>query len=130
MDYRFTHPQDADPPAALSAEYESIFSNDPAQIKSGQDLDQKFTNKLNHMVDQMRKEIPPNAFESETYKRNLARFKEEGETADVAQMRADFGLGTYVSVYVVKREFINYFLIEENGALKVFTISLRTNKRL
>jgi len=30
----------------------------------------------------------------------------------------------------VKREFFNYFLIEEKGALRVFTLSLRTKDRL
>jgi hypothetical protein len=60
----------------------------------------------------------------------VARFKEEEETADVEQMRRDFGLSTETEIYVVKREFFNYFLVHEGDSMKVFTISLRTKRRL
>lgn len=117
-----------DPPS----EFEQAFPSLTIQledISSGKELDETFTNKYNHFFDVVRKHLPNNAFDSPIYKKFWLDFKEKGETANVSQMREDFGLGKDIPVYVVKREFVNYFLIEEEGTLKVFTISLRSNER-
>jgi hypothetical protein len=127
----YTAAQDAKPdtPPEIENAY-NLMKVDLEQITSGQELDEKYTNKMNDFFGVLRKYIPQNIFESETYKRNWTRFKEEEETADVEQMRQDFGLGKEVEIYVVKREFFNYFLLQEGDAMKVFTMSLRTKKRL
>jgi hypothetical protein len=118
----------ADPPA----EFEQALSSFNVQIEdisSGKELDAVFTDKYNHFFDIVRKHMPDGAFDSPAYKKLWLDFKEKKETANVSQMRRDFGIGKEMPVYVVKREFVNYFLIEEEGALKVFTISLRSNER-
>src|SRR5262249_9290021 len=98
------------------------------QISSGKELDRKLTDKYNLFNELLRKNISPDAFHSDIYKIGMASFREPEETADIEGMRRDFGLKKDRKIYVVKRDFFNYFLIEEDGALKIFTISLRTNK--
>jgi hypothetical protein len=118
----------ADPPAEFEQAFPSLtiqFEN----ISSSKELDAVFTDKCNHFFDVVRKHMPDGGFDSPAYKQFWLDFKEKKETANVSQMRQDFGIGKEMPVYVVKREFVNYFLIEEEGALKVFTISLRSNER-
>jgi hypothetical protein len=127
--YRFAHDEDLDVPREIESAY-GLMQVDLEQISTGKELDEKFTNKMDNFLDVLRKHIPQEVFKSDTYKLNVARFKEEEETADVEQMRRDFGLSKETEIYVVKREFFNYFLVHEADSMKVFTISLRTKRRL
>jgi len=110
--------------------YEAITRTILDKFTSGKELDEQFNEKYDRLNNILRKNLTPEAFRSESYRKNVASFNEPQETADIPQMRRDFRMGDDVKVYVVKREFFNYFLTEEKGALKVFTISLRTKDRL
>jgi hypothetical protein len=128
--YRFANVAEFEPPQEIGDAYNLLMKVDLEKVSTGRELDEKYTNKMNNFLDIVRKHIPQDVFESEIYMLNWARFKEEKETADVEQMRQDFGLRKEIEIYVVKREFFNYFLIQEGDTLKVFTMSLRTKRRL
>lgn len=127
--YRFAHDEHDEIPPEIRNAY-AMTQVDLDQITIGKELDEKFTTKMVSFLDVVRKHIPEAVFSTETYKRNVASFKEEEESADVEQMRHDFGLTKETAIYVVKREFFNYFMVQEGDMMKVFTISLRTKRRL
>lgn len=128
--YMFTQGKDFQPPPEMGEAYEAITRTDVRKFTSGKELDEQFNKKYDRLNNILRKNLTPEAFRSESYRNNVASIKEPQETADIPQMKRDFYLGEDVKVYVVKREFFNYFLIEEKGALRIFTISLRTKDRL
>jgi hypothetical protein len=128
--YMFTQGEDLRFPTGWGEAYEAITRTNPDNFTSGKELDEQFNEKYDKLNNILRKNLTPEAFRSESYRRNVASFVEPQETADISQMRQDFHMGEDVKVYVVKREFFNYFLIEEKGALRVFTLSLRTKDRL
>ena len=128
--HMFTQGKDFQPPPEMGEAYEALTRTDIRKFTSGKELDEQFNKKYDRLNNILRKNLTPGAFRSESYISNVASFKEPQETADIPQMKRDFYLGEDVKAYVVKREFFNYFLIEEKGALRVFTISLRTKDRL
>ncbi|HEU0176246.1 MAG TPA: hypothetical protein VFV58_18430 [Blastocatellia bacterium] len=129
--YMFTQGKGFQPPPEMGEAYEALTgTKNPYEITSGKELDEQFNEKYDRLNNILRKNLTPEAFRSESYRRNVANLNEPQETADISQMRQDFHMGEDVKVYVVKREFFNYFLIEEKGALRVFTLSLRTKDRL
>ena len=128
--YMFTQGKDIQPPPEMGEAYEAITSTNLGKFASGKELDEQFNKKYDRLNNILRKNLTPEVFRSESYRRNVANIKEPQESADIPQMKRDFYLGEDVKVYVVKREFFNYFLIEEKGALRIFTISLRTKDRL
>jgi hypothetical protein len=128
--YMFTQGKDFQPPPKMEEAYEAITSTNPAKFASGKELNEQYNKKYDMLNNILRKNLTPEAFRSDSYRRNVASIKEPAETADIPQMRRDFYLGKDVKVYVVKREFFNYFLLEEKGALRIFTISLRTKKEV
>lgn len=127
--YMFTQGRELQPPREMGEAYEAITGTDISEFTSGKELDQRFNEKYYRLNGILRKTLSPEAFRSESYRRNVENFREPEETADIAQMLEDFGMSKDIKVYVVKREFLNYFLIDEEGALKVFTVSLRTKER-
>lgn len=127
--YRYAHEAEFEPSKEIESAY-NLTNLNLEQVTTTKELEDRFTIKLNAFLDVVRKHIPQNVFESDVYKKNWAEFKEEEETADVEQMRRDFRLAKEKDIYVIKREFFNYFLIQEDETLKVFTMSLRTKKRL
>jgi hypothetical protein len=127
--YMFTQGKDFQPPPEMGEAYEAITSTNPGEFTSGKELDEQFNKKYGRLNSILRKNLTPETFHSESYRTNVASIKEPQETADIPQMKRDFYLDENVKVYVVKREFFNYFLIEEKGALRIFTISLRTKDR-
>jgi len=129
-DYVFTQGRELQPPPGMGEAYEAVTRTDISEFTSGKELDQRFNEKYDRLNGILRKPLSPEAFRSESYRRSVENFREPEETADAAQMLKDFGMSKDIKVYVVKREFFNYFLIEEKGALKVFTVSLRTKERL
>ncbi len=128
--YMFTQGKDFQPPPEMEEAYEAITSTNPAKFASGKELNEQYNKKYDMLNNILRKNLTPEAFRSESYRRNVASIKEPAETADIPQMKRDFYLGKDVKVYVVKREFFNYFLLDEKGALRIFTISLRTKKEV
>jgi hypothetical protein len=129
--YMFTQGEDLRLPPGWGEAYEALTrTKNPYELTSVKELDEHFNEKYDRLNNMMRKNLTPEAFRSESYRRNIASFKEPQETADNSQMKQDFHMGEDVKVYVVKREFFNYFLIEEKGALRIFTLSLRTKDRL
>ena len=127
--YRFAHDEHDEIPAEIPNAY-TLTQVNLEHITTGKDLDEKFTSKMIGFLDVVRKHIPQDVFNTKTYKLNVTRFKEEEETADVEQMRRDFGLTKETAIYVVKREFFNYFMVQEGDVMRVFTTSLRTKRRL
>ena len=128
--HMFTQGRDFRLPPGMDETYEALTSTDPNGIKSGKELDAQFNAEYDRLNGILRRNLHPEAFRSESYRNNLASFKEPQESADVPQMRKDFRMSEDVKIYVVKREFFNYFLIEEKGSLKVFTLGLRTKDRM
>jgi hypothetical protein len=124
----FTQGKDLRLPPELEEAYEALTGTDFRKFTSGKELDEQFNKKYDRLNNILRKNFTPEDFRSESYRTNVASIKEPEESADIPQMKRDFYLGEDVKVYVVKRELFNYFLIEEKGALKVFTISLRIKK--
>jgi hypothetical protein len=129
--YMFTQGEDLRLPPGWGEAYEALTgTKNPRELTSVKELDEHFNEKYNRLNNILRKNLTPEAFRSESYRRNVASFKETQETADISQMKQDFHMPEGIKVYVVKREFFNYFLIEEKDGLRVFTISLRTKQRL
>lgn len=125
----FIQGEDLRPPQGMDEAFDALTKTNTYKFTSGKELDEQFNEKYDRVNNILRKNLTPEAFRSESYRRNIASIKEPQDTADISQMKQDFHMGEDVKVYVVKREIFNYFLIEEKGALRVFTISLRTKER-
>jgi hypothetical protein len=126
----FIQGNDFQPPPEMGGAYEALTSTDIRKFNSGKELDEQFNKKYDRLNNILRKNLTPETFRSKRYRDHVTNIQEPQETADIPQMKRDFHLGEDVEVYVVKREFFNYFLIEEKGSLRIFTISLRTKDRL
>jgi hypothetical protein len=125
----FTRGEDLRLLSEMKEAYEAVTSTDIRKFTSGKELNEQLNEKWDRVNNILRKNLTPEDFRSESYRRNIASLKEPQETADISQMKQDFYMPEGIKVYVVKREIFNYFLLEEKDGLKVFTISLRTKER-
>lgn len=71
----------------------------------------------------LKKRLPPDLFNSSTYKDKLQRNNVVGRNVEITNGE-DFGLGENISVYEVRRDFINIFFIKKNGSMKILHIGL------
>jgi hypothetical protein len=65
--YRFAHDEHFDIPREFESAF-ALMQVDLEQVPTGKELDEKFTNKMDNFLDVVRKHIPQEVFNSDTYK--------------------------------------------------------------
>jgi hypothetical protein len=126
--------QNGDPPlppdivaASQASRYLKVLVDEELQdapyATTREELDQ-FVAEFERIAALFKKHVPPNFFNSETYKANLQVVNENSEGVHVRDGFERLGIGEGTRVYEITQDLFTFFFIEENGQLKVLTFGL------
>lgn len=104
------------------------------KLKSPAEVEE-FIAETNQISEMYRKHFSPAAFKSPLYREGVAheqqRAKEQGHNVPrIEHGNEKFGISPQTPVYVVRREFFDYYFVEENGAPKLFYVNILPNFKL
>jgi hypothetical protein len=71
-----------------------------------------------------KKHLPPDFFNSETYKANVEAINKEGESVQIRDGYDTMGVRKGTKVYEVDKDIFTFLFVEENGQIKVLTLGL------
>jgi hypothetical protein len=119
------------PPDVLSATQASRYlkwlveddSQDATYATTREELDQ-FIAELERVAALLKKHLPANFFDSETYKANLEVINRNDGRVKVRDGFESLGVAEGTRVYEINQDVFTFFFIEEHGQLKVLTFGI------
>lgn len=96
---------------------------------------EQFIGNTNQLSEMYRKYFSPESFKSRLYRQNIAEEQERARQYHHNVPRIEHGnekfeISAQTPVYVVRREFFDYYFIEEHGVPKLFFINILPNFKL
>ncbi|MGA9995317.1 MAG: hypothetical protein WBP93_07885 [Pyrinomonadaceae bacterium] len=134
-EYRMIQDQQEVPPEVERSQLLSKNMNgEKTHLKSTAEVEE-FIADMNQLSEMYRKHFSPEAFKSGLYKRNIAEEMERSkhESHDVPRIEdgnREFDISAQTPVYIVRREYFDYYFIEEQGVPRLFTINVLPNFKL
>jgi hypothetical protein len=99
-------------------------SGDSPTITTRHELEE-YVADLNNIAALYRQQLPQNVFDSATYKTSLKAInKDKHSQVRVRNGYEDFGIKEGTKVYTLEQDIFIFFLVEENGELKVLTLGM------
>lgn len=105
--------------------YEALSRSKPAA--TDEELDRNFTSALNNVSDILRKQVVRERFDTPAYRDREAKFREDtpADPERIRQVFAPAGLRPETKIHVVSRGMFHFYIIEEQGAFRILTITHR-----
>jgi hypothetical protein len=97
-------------------------------ILTSEQLDLKFTSRLNKLAAFFRQRVIPENFNSDIYKTKFLKVEETQSPESPAELKKLFefaGMSESTQIYVVRRERFYIYFIEQNGELKMLSFTDR-----
>ncbi|HXM36858.1 MAG TPA: hypothetical protein VN920_16805 [Pyrinomonadaceae bacterium] len=101
--------------------YMAMMSPGNWPILTSEQLDSRFTANLNHMSEFFRKYVVSRNFSTDLYRKRIASFKESRPPEQ--SLERLFGLSQ--DIYVVQRERLHLYFVEENGQFRMLSTTPR-----
>ena len=121
------NPEDLSGKLAEMKEPYEAWSRRGRPIATTAELDRDFTGALNKVNDILRKHVVRERFDTPGYREREAKYPEDTPAIPerIREVFAPAGLRPETKIHVVSRELFHFYIIEEQGAFRILTITHR-----